>query len=177
MIFATVGTHEDGFPRLVRALEGLAASGALQEPVVIQAGYTRELAPHCTVEALLPYERLQALMDAARVVVTHGGPATIMEVMARGRIPVVVPRQSAHGEHVDDHQVAFARRLGDRIELVLDVADLGPAIARAASRRLPPGSAGPERARAFALRLDALIESLCEGAGGSASSVLPESPK
>lgn len=156
MIFATVGTHEDGFPRLVRALDQLVASGALTEEVVVQAGYTREPSPHCTVHAMLPFERIQALMAEARVVVTHGGPASIMQALALGRVPVVVPRQAKYGEHVDDHQVDFARRIADRVEVVLDIADLGPAIARAGSRRPRPGESGPERARAFAERLDAL---------------------
>lgn len=160
MIFATVGTHEDGFPRLVRELERLRAGGRLAEEVVIQAGYTREPSPHCTVHAMLPFDRVLELMRQARVVITHGGPASIMQALASGKVPVVVPRQSAHGEHVDDHQVAFARRIRDRAEVVLDIGELEAAIERAGSRRLAPGQSGPERARAFALRLDRLCREL-----------------
>ena len=45
--------------------------------------------------------------------VTHGGPASIIEVRRAGRLPIVVPRDPARGEHVDDHQQRFAHRLAE----------------------------------------------------------------
>jgi UDP-N-acetylglucosamine transferase subunit ALG13 len=51
------------------------------------------------------------LMHQARGVVTHGGPATILDAREAGHVPIVVPRRRAWGEHVDDHQVAFCRRV------------------------------------------------------------------
>jgi UDP-N-acetylglucosamine transferase subunit ALG13 len=50
-------------------------------------------------------------MAEAAVVVCHGGPGTILGARHLGAVPIVVPRQHRLGEHVDDHQVAFARRL------------------------------------------------------------------
>ena len=43
--------------------------------------------------------------------VTHGGPATIMEARAAGHLPVAVPRRPDLGEMVDGHQLRFARKL------------------------------------------------------------------
>jgi UDP-N-acetylglucosamine transferase subunit ALG13 len=40
----------------------------------------------------------------ADVVVTHSGVGTVIGLIESGIFPVVVPRRSAHGEHVDDHQ-------------------------------------------------------------------------
>lgn len=57
-------------------------------------------------------DELGALMARADVVVSHGGPATITEIRRHGRLPVVVPRDPALGEHVDGHQQRFARRMG-----------------------------------------------------------------
>ncbi len=59
----------------------------------------------------LTFEAMEAAMRAASVIVTHGGPATIMQAVALGKRPIVVPRSRALGEHVDDHQLAFARRV------------------------------------------------------------------
>lgn len=158
MIFATVGTHEDPFDRLLRALDELVLAGALTEPVVIQSGYATYTPRACTAEAMIPFDRLQELMAEARIVVTHGGPASIMQAFAHGKVPVVVPRQSAFGEHVDDHQVRFARKMADRVLVVEDIADLGPTLrdydARVAA--LGPVSLGAERAATFAARFDAL---------------------
>jgi UDP-N-acetylglucosamine transferase subunit ALG13 len=50
-------------------------------------------------------------MRDAAAVVCHGGPGTIMECRSLGLLPIVVPRQARLGEHVDDHQIRFARRM------------------------------------------------------------------
>lgn len=161
MIFCTVGTHEDPFDRLLRALDALPGD----EPVVIQSGYSTYVPTRCHAEKMMPFDRVQALMQEARIVVTHGGPASIMQALAHGKVPIVVPRQSAFGEHVDDHQVRFARKIADRVLVVLDIADLAPTIADYDARvaGLAGGSFGPERARAFAEKLDALCDRLLGG--------------
>lgn len=163
MIFVTVGTHEDGFDRLVREMDRLTGSGEVVDEVVYQAGYSRFRPARGRVEAMIGFDEVQALMKQARVVVTHGGPASIMQALAYGKVPVVVPRQARFGEHVDDHQVRFARRIGDRVEVVEDITELGPAITRAAARSGAGEVDGSARARAFAGRLDELCEALLEG--------------
>lgn len=164
MIFCTVGTHEDPFDRLVRALDELPGD----EEVVIQSGYSTYAPKRAKAEAMMPFERVQELMEEARVVVTHGGPASIMQALAHGKVPVVVPRQAQFGEHVDDHQVRFAKRVADRVIVVLDIAELEPAIREHDQRvaRLGGGDYGPARARAFAERFDALCEGLLERGSG-----------
>lgn len=154
MIFATVGTHEDPFDRLVEALNRL--QPALGERVVIQSGYTKVPAPSCELVPMMDFAVLQAHMAQARVIITHGGPASIMQAFAHGKVPVVVPRQSAFGEHVDDHQVRFATKIQHRIVKVVDIADLADAIARTPTP--PPGSNGSAQAEAFAAQFDALCE-------------------
>ncbi len=162
MIFCTVGTHEDPFDRLVGELDRLVATGEITEPVHIQTGYSKLVPAQCTHEAMIGFDAVQDWMRRARVVVTHGGPASIMQALALGKVPVVVPRQAKFGEHVDDHQVRFSRRIADRVLVVLDIAELGPTIREHAARvaSLGPNVGGPERARAFALRLDELCAGL-----------------
>ncbi len=78
--------------------------------VVIQRGGAAETA-HAESAPLIPYDELRALFAQATAVVSHGGPSTVMDVRAAGRLPVVVPRDPAHGEHVDGHQLRFGRHL------------------------------------------------------------------
>lgn len=126
MIFVTVGTHHQPFDRLVRAAASLAASG---ERVVVQRGTSRERPVGCEVHDHLPPEVWLARVAEARLVVGHAGPATIEAVVAAGTVPIVVPRRRLWREHVDDHQLAWARRIADRVHVVLDPAALPAAVA------------------------------------------------
>jgi UDP-N-acetylglucosamine transferase subunit ALG13 len=166
VIFATVGTHEDPFDRLLGALDGLGDEFLpADEEIVVQSGYCTLRPARVRAERLIAFSRVQALMAEARIVITHGGPASIMQALAHGKVPIVVPRQARFGEHVDDHQVRFAARIADRVLVVLDIAELGPAVRDHARRvaSLTGGSSGPARARAFAERFDALCSEVLAG--------------
>ena len=41
-----------------------------------------------------------------------------------GKTPIVVPRQYKYGEHVNDHQVEFARNVSERMGTIIDVEDI-----------------------------------------------------
>jgi UDP-N-acetylglucosamine transferase subunit ALG13 len=124
MILVTVGTHEDPFDRLLIAADQLKATGLVDEPVTIQAGVSNTATPHCTQHEYLFYEDLQELMREARIIITHGGPATIFEALAMGKIPIVMPRRAKSSEHVDDHQVRFCRGLEHRVLVAWTEQDL-----------------------------------------------------
>jgi UDP-N-acetylglucosamine transferase subunit ALG13 len=154
VIFCTVGTHEQQQDRLLRALDALPGA----EEIRAQTGWCTYVPTRVKAHKLMAFDELQAQMREARIVVTHGGPASIMQALSHGKIPIVVPRQSAFGEHVDDHQVRFARKIADRVLVVLDIDTLPEVIASYDTRvaAIPAQAAGPERARAFAERFDVL---------------------
>ena len=136
MIFVTVGTHEQPFNRLIEAIDELKADHTIpeSEQVFIQTGFSTYTPKHCSYATLVPAEQMKQLMRDASIVVTHGGPSTFIEAMAAGNTPVVVPRRSEFGEHVNDHQVDFVRQVEktyDGIIPVYDVADLPKALAKA----------------------------------------------
>ncbi len=110
-VLVVVGTDHHRFDRLVDWMDDWAQRQPGRTRVVFQHGSAR--APRFGEgHALLAHEDLQELMASASVLVTHGGPATICEAWRHGRLPVVVPRDPVHGEHVDGHQLRFSRRLG-----------------------------------------------------------------
>jgi UDP-N-acetylglucosamine--N-acetylmuramyl-(pentapeptide) pyrophosphoryl-undecaprenol N-acetylglucosamine transferase len=53
-------------------------------------------------------------MRAADVVVAHAGIGSALAALEAGRCPVLVPRERAHREHVDDHQAQIAAALDAR---------------------------------------------------------------
>lgn len=114
MIFVTVGTHEQPFNRLIKKVDELVADGTITEPVVIQTGFSTYVPKHCEWHKMLSYDEMKRYIDEARIVITHGGPASFIEVLQAGKIPVVVPRLAEFGEHVNDHQEEFAQVVNKR---------------------------------------------------------------
>lgn len=113
MVLVAVGTDHHPFDRLVEWVDRWLADGAADRAdVLVQYGTSR--APErARGTRLLDHAALQSAMDQAAVVVCHGGPATIMEARRHGHLPVCVPRDPGLGEHVDNHQQRFARRMGE----------------------------------------------------------------
>ncbi|WP_410814330.1 glycosyltransferase [Micromonospora sp. 067-2] len=110
-LLVAVGTDTHPFDRLVDWLDEWHVEAADHVGLTVQHGHTRAPAVPGAVP-FLGYDALQAAMADADLVVCHGGPATILEARRHGHLPIVVPRDPARGEHVDDHQLLFARRLG-----------------------------------------------------------------
>lgn len=108
-LLATVGMSEHQFTRLVTWLDSWIARN---EGVSGFVQYGSSAPPrHAAGSAVVSPDRVLDSMTRAFVVVTHGGPGSIMDARARGHVPVVVPRIAALDEHVDDHQVVFTRSL------------------------------------------------------------------
>lgn len=112
-VLVLVGTDIHPFDRLVTWVQTwLAGYDGAPPRCVVQHATSAPPSSPVTGVAFLPHDELQQMVAAATVVVCHGGPATITESRAAGRLPVVVPRDPALGEHVDGHQQRFARMLG-----------------------------------------------------------------
>ncbi len=131
MIFVTVGTHEQPFNRLVKEIDRLAETGEINEKVIIQTGYSTYEPKYCEWKALFSYKDMVRNVAEAGIVITHGGPSSYIMPLQIGKIPIVVPRMKQYGEHVNDHQVEFARTVAERqgnIIVVEDIKEIGKAI-------------------------------------------------
>ena len=129
MIFVTVGTHEQPFNRLVEYMDKWAESH--DEKVVMQTGFSTYEPKHCEWSKLYPFETMKKLVDDARIVVTHGGPSSFIMPLQVGKVPVVVPRVKELNEHVNDHQLDFAKAVAERqgnIIVVENIDELGDVI-------------------------------------------------
>lgn len=124
MIFVTVGTHEQPFDRLVKKVDELKRDGVIREDVFIQTGFSTYEPEYCRWSKLIPYEEMEAYVRQARIVITHGGPASFLMPLQFGKVPIVVPRQKQFEEHVNDHQLDFARAIVQRQGNILVVEDI-----------------------------------------------------
>lgn len=122
MIFVTVGTHEQPFNRLIKAIDKMVENKQITEKVIIQKGYSDYNPKYCETYELIGYEDMQKYYNEAHIIITHGGPASFISALAIGKIPIVVPRKKYYNEHVNNHQLVFAKEVEKRMKNII-VAD------------------------------------------------------
>ncbi len=109
MIFLTVGTVYP-FDRLVRAVdEAVERSGsAVKIFAQIADGSYR---PHCfEAVSYLQKDEFDRNMHEASSIISHAGMGTITAALENNKPLLVMPRLRKYGEHVNDHQVAIAKK-------------------------------------------------------------------
>lgn len=104
MIFVTVGTTD--FDDLVRRIDDLAPT--LGEEVICQIGTGLYTPRHCQYFRLAP--SLDDYLYRARLIVSHGGLGTVMEVLRCGKPLVGVSNPDRPDRHQDDLLSTFAAR-------------------------------------------------------------------
>lgn len=142
MIFVTVGNATQGFSRFLNAIENLGRNGYFgDEKVLIQTGSNSSIDFDGAEQ--VDFLSLESFLDAlrvARVVISHGGAGTLLQILQLGRVPVVIPREKKFGEHIDDHQVELvqALTLEKRVIPVFQVEGLLQAISQAGNECKQP---------------------------------------
>jgi UDP-N-acetylglucosamine transferase subunit ALG13 len=126
MIVVTVGTHEQQFDRLMRAVVALGDS----EPMLVQYGT-------CTITDgpgewvdFLSFDELAERAKDARAFICHAGVGSIVLARRCGHRPIIMPRRPELGEHVDEHQLELSRRLhkAGLVTVVEDERELAAAV-------------------------------------------------
>lgn len=112
MIFATVGTHNKGFDRLVEMVDCYAKS--TDEHILIQVGsstYTPKFADSFSFET---QDVIEKYYQQARIIITHAGAGSIISSIKFLRPLIVVPRLKKYGEAIDNHQLQLAKLIKNR---------------------------------------------------------------
>jgi UDP-N-acetylglucosamine transferase subunit ALG13 len=107
----TLGTIPFPFGRAVEQLLDLLPEDA---EVVWQTGHTDAPALGGDARAAVPAAELHKAFRWADLVVAHSGVGSALDALDAGRHPVLLHRDPAHGEHIDDHQVLVASELERR---------------------------------------------------------------
>lgn len=133
-LLVAMGTLAFPFPRLVDAVTRVTPD---DWNLLWQTGPVEYAGLRGTVVGAASDREFKSLCQQADVIVGHAGVGTALASLSSGRMPVLVPRAKACGEHVDDHQRFIARELSSRglaVEAAaetLSVADLHRALASA----------------------------------------------
>jgi UDP-N-acetylglucosamine transferase subunit ALG13 len=110
-VVVLVGTLRFPFRRLLERVAGI-ASGRCE--VFAQSGATVVDGLPLEAKPLMSPRELSALISGADVVVAHAGVGSALDALDAGKLPILVPREAAYGEHVDDHQLQIALELHAR---------------------------------------------------------------
>jgi len=166
LVLVMVGTDHHPFDRLVEWVDDW-ADGRPDDGVRVLLQHGRTRAPRIVPgRDFMPRAELDALLAEAEVVVSHGGPSTIMESRRRGVVPIVVARTVKLGEHVDDHQQRFAAAMASRglIRLAEDRETLHRLLDEAVAEPMLVDEGGEDSDTGeSALRLGRLVEELMAG--------------
>lgn len=108
-VLCCAGTHGDAFHTLRDAAAMLVSAGHV---VHWQHGATPRIegALNCQY---LPHNELARAMREADVVITGASPGLAFQAVRAGARLVCLPRRRHFNEHVDDHQVRFAKWLAE----------------------------------------------------------------
>lgn len=142
-VVVTLGTNRYGFRRMVEAVARALPAGV---QVTWQTGFTDVSDLDLPSTRLMPSEVLVDAMRQADLVVSHAGVGSAITALRTGKMPLLVPRRQAYGEHVDDHQEEIAAslaRAGLAVAAEAEELDLGVLMAAAGQRVVRPDNAPP----------------------------------
>jgi UDP-N-acetylglucosamine transferase subunit ALG13 len=97
-IFVTLGTRDESFIRLLKAVEGLVRKGKIKEKVVIQAGHTKYSPEYAEVFDFCTPEMVDELISNARYVITQESAGIATQCLKYGTKFIVIPREYQYGE-------------------------------------------------------------------------------
>ena len=110
MIFVIVGFHYQGFDRLIRKMDEIA--GRIDEPVIMQIGHSKYIPKNAKYfNFKKDDEIIKNLMKQARIIISHGGAGTILDVLHLNKPLIVVPKLRKFKEHIDNQQMELAEAL------------------------------------------------------------------
>lgn len=111
MIVFTLGTIFFPFNRSANWLKDLLEQEIINEPVLFQHGATPVNFKHPLLKGVISLTR-QEMCDYIKqssFVISHAGQGSTRMLAEMGASFVLLPRLKRYGEHVDDHQLLFAR--------------------------------------------------------------------
>jgi UDP-N-acetylglucosamine transferase subunit ALG13 len=117
LIFVTVGSM-DPFDRLVRAIDEWAGSRGRTD-IFAQIGKAQYEPRHIEAVPFLSPSEFRERIRAARLVVAHAGTGSIIAALELGTPIIVMPKCAHLGEHRNNHQIATARRFGQKHGIIV----------------------------------------------------------
>lgn len=127
-IFVTLGTREEAFTRLIKAVEDLVRKGAIKEKVIAQAGHTRYNSNYLEIFDFCSPIKIDELITNAKYVITQESAGIGTKCLNHNTKFLVMPRSYEYGElpaksdmnedlHVKLEQMGYTKVVNNSLEL------------------------------------------------------------
>lgn len=110
-VLVTVGLERKPFDRMLRAVDEAVGKGWIPSDTLVQRGHTLFPCQYCKPIPFLSFDELRDAVRQTDLVIAHGGVGSVLLALEEGKIPLVIPRRRDLGEHVDNHQIEFVKRM------------------------------------------------------------------
>lgn len=104
MILVLFGSHEFQFNRILKEINRLKIEKIIKDKVIVQSGCTNIETNELELKPFIHSDLLDKLYDEADYIITHGGTASIIKGVKKGKKVIAVARLKKYNEHIDDHQ-------------------------------------------------------------------------
>ena len=111
MIFVITGTEAFPFNRLIAEIDRLKKEKQIIDDVYIQIGSCTYIPEYCSWDKWLSFDVMCRNIKNADIVIAHAGAGSTLLCLELGKKPIIVTRQKRYSEHLDDHQVPFAKMM------------------------------------------------------------------
>ncbi len=133
MILVLLGTNPYDFARLIKAIDSYAQS--TDERIEIQLGHSLTLPVYADYFTFLPKGKLEEKIEAARLIITHGGYGSIYDCLQHRKKIIAVPRKRERKEALDaglgQSELVQYLEQKNRVLALYDVANLSKKIKEA----------------------------------------------
>ena len=113
MVFITLGTQGNQFPRCLPMVEELIDSLHPDQVFIAQLGNTKYKSAKIKCLDFVPETEFKELIGKADVVITHAGSGALFSAIKQGKKAIAVARLKKYNEMLNDHQTELVRKLSE----------------------------------------------------------------
>lgn len=111
MVFITLGTQGNQFPRCLKMVEEMIDKLNLNEEFIAQVGNTKYLSEKIKQLEYVPEFEFKEYITKADVVITHAGSGALFSAIQKGKKVIGVARLHKYNEMTNNHQTELVEKL------------------------------------------------------------------
>lgn len=111
MVFITLGTQGNQFPRCLEMVEELIDTLHPNHEFIAQLGNTKYKSDKIKCLDFVPEAEFKEMIGKADIVITHAGSGALFSAIKQGKKAIAVARLHKYKEMANDHQTELVRKL------------------------------------------------------------------